>query len=593
MAKILVDEKEFVNIKNNLKNYIRKYNELKVQYAFLRDQYEKTKNSKALIKEFENNSSTNKSTKFVKNTKSMTEELELKQTTKVIQKKEGISICLTAWQTQDYIEECLDSIENQTYFSDFNDYEILLGIDGCKQTLEKVKSIQYKYRNLRVFIMDKNVGTYVTTNTMMSIAKYDWLLRFDSDDLMFSTMVETIMKEKEDADFIRFNMQNFPKENKLHYNEIVQAEGQMCFSKKIFETYGGFQDWKCGADSELITRLKSKIKFKKINKVLFKRRIHDGGLTSRKETSLDSPLRQQYKDYIANHSKFVNTIKTITSFYTEIQKYEIYVNFTTYPIREKSTVEMLTYFKKQIIKPNKIICWLSTDDYAGKNTPKLLKPFVDSNFIEIRWVKENTYGFKRYEIFKEDTSHIFNIFIDDDILYDVNYIKKMYESARKFPNNPICFCGYAYNYSGLDVKIKDVIVNKESVYNAYLSGFACFPPNTFPKEMFEYENERKKVNPRSDDDWISAWLLKYDKKVILLNSRKTYKWVSVKGTSANGLFNTYNNKRIDGIRNRIANFAKSCVFCNVEDKVKKIWPNFNLEKSCQGQYNIIKKIQIR
>lgn len=65
------------------------------------------------------------------------------------QPKKGISIILTAWQTQKFIEESLDSIEQQTYFANFNDYEILLGIDGCEKTLEKVK----KYNtNIEIFV---------------------------------------------------------------------------------------------------------------------------------------------------------------------------------------------------------------------------------------------------------------------------------------------------------------------------------------------------------------------------------------------------------------------------------------------------------
>ena len=51
----------------------------------------------------------------------------------------------------------------------------------------------------------------VTTNTVMAAAKYDGLIRFDCDDIMAPTMVETIMKEKDDADYVYFQMENFGK----------------------------------------------------------------------------------------------------------------------------------------------------------------------------------------------------------------------------------------------------------------------------------------------------------------------------------------------------------------------------------------------
>lgn len=47
----------------------------------------------------------------------------------------------------------------------------------------------HKYKNLRVMIMNENVGTYVTCNTIMSKARYEWLMRFDSDDVMYENMV--------------------------------------------------------------------------------------------------------------------------------------------------------------------------------------------------------------------------------------------------------------------------------------------------------------------------------------------------------------------------------------------------------------------
>ena len=621
MSKILVDSGEYFKLKNRINELLETNKKLKEKYVYLEKKFGIEEDVPSLKKKIEqlntkqnelnkklsdiqkDNDSLQNANKELTNTKDNIEKqnIELKQMVEelegIVKKqqktKEGISICLTAWQTQNYIEECLDSIEAQTYFEDFNDYEILLGIDACQETLEKVKKIQYKYRNLRVFMMNKNVGTYVTSNTVMSKAKYDWFLRFDTDDVMFPNMVEVLMKNKQDADFVRFNMQNFPKDNKLGYKEFVQAEGQMLFSRQVFETYGGYQNWLCGADSEFITRLKNRIKFIKINEVLFKRRVHDNGLTSRKDTSLTSGIREKYKNYIKDHSRFVSVIPTVTTECTELPSYKVYVNFTTYPKRESAAVKMLTHFKKQLIKPDKIICWLAVDEYGGKNIPNSLKPFVKEGFIEVRWTRENLYGFKRYSIFKENTDYIYNIFIDDDILYDVNLVKDLYKSARKFKDKVICYCGYAFDYVNTEVSIKDIKENVPEYNNAYLSGFSCIPPKVFPIEMFEYERQRKQINPKSDDDWICAWLLKYKIPIILLHSRKYYNWVTISGTRENGIFTTYNSKTVDGVRNRIANFAKSCVFCGVEDKVKKLWPDFDIEKSCQGKYESIKKIQIK
>ena len=65
--------------------------------------------------------------------------------------KKGVSVILTAWNTQDYIEECLDSVYKQSFFKKNDNYEVLLGIDGCEKTLNKVKGIISKYPGLKVF----------------------------------------------------------------------------------------------------------------------------------------------------------------------------------------------------------------------------------------------------------------------------------------------------------------------------------------------------------------------------------------------------------------------------------------------------------
>ena len=99
--------------------------------------------------------------------------------------EDGVSVCISAYDTAEYIEECLDSIYDQSYFLTNDNWEVLVGIDCCEQTLLKVKSIMHKYKNIRVFMMDSNKGTYITCNTIIKNAKtLTWAIKitiiFDS-----------------------------------------------------------------------------------------------------------------------------------------------------------------------------------------------------------------------------------------------------------------------------------------------------------------------------------------------------------------------------------------------------------------------------
>lgn len=215
---------------------------------------------------------------------------------------EPISIIISAYDAQNFIEECLDSIENQTYFKNNNQYEILIGIDGCEKTLIKLNSIKYKYRNLHIYEMAKNCGPYLTFNTLLNLVKYENLIIFGADDIMMPEMVNEIILHKNQSDILRIGFNSF---NINHLNEkqinpnIIAADGVIFTTIKIInEIAGGFMPWRCAADSELLARLKHKVTQSSLLKPCFLRRIHDKSLTQAKESNFSSNLRTEYAKQI-------------------------------------------------------------------------------------------------------------------------------------------------------------------------------------------------------------------------------------------------------------------------------------------------------
>lgn len=244
---------------------------------------------------------------------------EYKEDIENIKKQDvGVSICITAYKAKDTIKDTLDSVIRQTWFQKYNNWEILLGIDNCAETLEYVKTIKNNYKNLKVFMMDSNKGTYVTTNTLMEIAKYENLIRFDSDDIMCPNMVETFMENSDKCDIqvARFAYLN----NKWKTTRV--GIGQQFVKKSIFEKYGGYRNWECAADYDFVTRISKFVKLKKLNdKYLFYYRSHNQSLTHTDKTGLKSELRKQLHEFIDNQD-YENEenvkIKCITNTYKEI-----------------------------------------------------------------------------------------------------------------------------------------------------------------------------------------------------------------------------------------------------------------------------------
>ena len=67
--------------------------------------------------------------------------------------REGVTVCITAYKSKDYIKECLDSVVKQTWFENNDNFEIIVGIDGCQERLEYIKTIMNNYKNRLVVLL--------------------------------------------------------------------------------------------------------------------------------------------------------------------------------------------------------------------------------------------------------------------------------------------------------------------------------------------------------------------------------------------------------------------------------------------------------
>lgn len=207
----------------------------------------------------------------------------------------GISVCITAYKAVEFIRETLDSVAAQTWFKDHDNWEIIVGVDGCRETLEYLKTIKGNYKNLVVLMMNSNRGTYVTSNTIMSTAKYDGLIRFDSDDIMCPDLVSEVMKNRAGADIIRLKVKNFGGNDKELY-----ACGEIYVRHTFFDEFGGYKDWPCGGDSDFLKRTVNYARTVSLDKILIHRRVHQQSLTMSKKTGWKSVVRKKYMGMLKN-----------------------------------------------------------------------------------------------------------------------------------------------------------------------------------------------------------------------------------------------------------------------------------------------------
>ena len=355
-----------------------------------------------------------------------------------------------------YIKETLDSIENQTWFKKNKNFEVLVGVDGCYETMTYLQSIMNEYTNLRVFMMQTNKGTYITTNTLISIAKYENIIRFDSDDVMYPFMIETLMNNSENVDFLRFHMKNFGNEK-----TTMLSWGQFLVKHDVFDWFGSFMPWPCTGDGEFIFRVKKFVVVKILDIILFKRRVHSSNLTVLKKTKYGSKFRKIFENYVDNIVFFNQNMNnaiifTILNKYYEIfpnictkkNEYEFIFNlidnkfnndikviasFTSFKNRLQTTIvdEMIKSLLTQTIKPYKIVMTLYIDD--GQYMNNYINSLIDDNIIELLICYKELKSHKKYFYIMQKFKDYPIITFNDNLIYENSTIESLIKSYKKYP----------------------------------------------------------------------------------------------------------------------------------------------------------------
>lgn len=223
----------------------------------------------------------------------------------VMSHKNELSVIIPTFNNVLYLKECLDSVAKAC--KKCCDYEVLLGIDNCRDTLQFLDSCSVaRSKHVRVFFFPKNVGPYIIRNSLAKIAKYDNILFFDSDDVLMKNTIQTLMKKFSGKDILKYKFYNFT--HGKNYNDIenlalspIFSHGSFLIKKQKFLEMNGFFGWKCGADTEFDDRCNGMRQYiHKLDVPVFYRRYHGKNVTILPETGINSSVRKIYGEFIMN-----------------------------------------------------------------------------------------------------------------------------------------------------------------------------------------------------------------------------------------------------------------------------------------------------
>lgn len=263
----------------------------------------------------------------------------------------SVSIIMTAYKARRFIKQAIDSVYSQTYFKTHDKWELLIGVDDCEETLDYLKSLMNKYdHHLRVFMMNSNKGTYITSNTLLKISKYNWVIRFDSDDVLKNTTIEKLFKECPGYDCCVYRYT--PVNEYMSNKEIAPVSnmyhnGSIFVKSSVIKQLGGYEPWPVSADAELIfCRIRKFFKVKCIEDPLLYYRIHHASLTHNAATNGKSEIRKTYNTIWKNrvYDKLSDAIiECETNTYQEVYANDQYLAVDVFDLNIDTKIKTVVY----------------------------------------------------------------------------------------------------------------------------------------------------------------------------------------------------------------------------------------------------------
>lgn len=199
----------------------------------------------------------------------------------------NISVVMPAHDAAEFVGDAIESVLNQSY----KNFELIFVNDGSRDETDKIVK-SYKDKRIR-YLKQNNKGVSSARNFAIKHSKGEWLAFLDADDLWLPDTLATFVENFKDTDFmfgeylylgglnsgkIAKDLTKIPSDRESLLLELINHNligiGGVCMRRNITNQYfdesiGFAEDYKLW-----LTLFMKDIRIKKINKVLYKYRIH-------------------------------------------------------------------------------------------------------------------------------------------------------------------------------------------------------------------------------------------------------------------------------------------------------------------------------
>ncbi len=263
------------------------------------------------------------------------------------------------------------------------------------------------------------------------------------------------------------------------------------------------------------------------------------------------------------HSARNNTLSILSSHHHDIDvPTEIIISLTSYPARIKTVNQAIESLLNQTMKADKVILWLAPEQFPNKekDLPEQLLALCDKG-LTIDWYHDIKSYKKLIPTLKKYPEAII-VTADDDLLYDKNWLERLYISYCK-KNNVI----WAHRIHKITMNKFQILPYKKwnfsiNTNNAQYGNFCTtgggvlYPPYCLYKDVLD-EDKFMSLSPNADDIWFWAMLVLNRQRIVSVPN-STGKIECIEGTQNVALWhnNLENNENDIQLKNILKEYPQ-------------------------------------
>lgn len=219
------------------------------------------------------------------------------------------------------------------------------------------------------------------------------------------------------------------------------------------------------------------------------------------------------------------------------------VSMTSYPKRIAMAFEMIKKLERQTMKPDKVVLYLSKEEFPGCAFTEDVKPYTGELDFEIHWVEGNIKPHKKYFYAFQEYRNDYIITMDDDIIYAEDTIECFMRGVKEFPHTVLSMRthlitrdldGNIEAYDRWAQKCYEYVNEPRMDLIAVGAGGCLYEPSLFDDEIFHIENIIS-CCLCTDDLWLKMMQLISGIPVALIANRPKYR-----DLGEDGLYTTVN-----------------------------------------------------